>query len=911
MHEATEPTSIVTILRTESDHARRALGIGRLERQLQDCGYQVHEAQVPADFSTYRAIDGLKLVVASSPDPFLMWLKDLELFMPFSATTDGEGFAVQRIPGDLIVLEGGSETGELYACLALCDLLREERRLPEEIALEDRPDMTLRGVCLGLQRTTIEPPRLTYEYPVTPERFPWFYDRHAWIELLDRLLDYRANILYLWSGHPFSSFVDLPDWPEALEVTRDEFIRNQDMLSWLSEACEARGIWLVFSFYNIHIPLPFAEKHGLELLQNRIDPLVAAYSYEAIASFIATYPRVGLMVTLGEALRGNPDKTRWFAETILPAVAEGVRRAELEEAPPVILRGHDCDPVSAMAAGREVYSNLYTMWKYNGESLTTWLPRGKWRDLHQALAPLTGQHIMNVHILANLEPFRFMSPIYIQRSILAGRHHLGANGLHLYPLFYWDWPDAPDRSSERIRQLDRDWLWFEAWLRYAWRPERDRDTERLWWCRRLREQYGLDVDESERLLEACELSGSCLPDLLGRIGITEGNRQTFTLGMTMPQLTNAKRFHPNYELARSVARVGESIEDFVKRELKGQSHVGETPLECVARACAMADRAVDIADNISLADDDGELARIRDDIRAIARICHIYRLRIHAAIHVLIYRETMNDKCQGNLDLLRTALTDIEASVNQYRELTALTARRYRYCNSMRTKQRRIPFPDGAQFGHWQDCLPAYEKELEILRSNIEQLQHGHWPGESDAGNDEVISAAEEVAFDLLDEDAACFRLLPSADVFTDREGKIINIAAELTGLRGVRFDMGRAIADGKQLTLHLHRPAKILVAYFNSTGVQYLQKPQLETDTHADMRGGLEPVLRRAIHVRDCPSVDIHALAYDAGTHTLNLGVGAWFVAGVVAADTQFVRNDAAVSSADYQTLDWLFETS
>lgn len=54
------------------------------------------------------------------------------------------------------------------------------------------------------------------------------------------------------------------------------------------------------------------------------------------------------MVCLGEALRGTQNKTDWFARTIIPAVKQGAKEAGLKEEPPVILRGHDCDPVAAM-----------------------------------------------------------------------------------------------------------------------------------------------------------------------------------------------------------------------------------------------------------------------------------------------------------------------------------------------------------------------------------------------------------------------------------------------------------------------------------------------------------------------------------------------------------------------------------
>ena len=78
---------------------------------------------------------------------------------------------------------------------------------PEE--LKDGPEMVLRGACVGLQKMTYLPGHGVYEYPYTPESFPWFYDKEQWIKYLDMLVANRMNSLYLWNGHPFAS---LSNW---------------------------------------------------------------------------------------------------------------------------------------------------------------------------------------------------------------------------------------------------------------------------------------------------------------------------------------------------------------------------------------------------------------------------------------------------------------------------------------------------------------------------------------------------------------------------------------------------------------------------------------------------------------------------------------------------------------------------
>ena len=164
-------------------------------------------------------------------------------------------------------------------------------------------------------------------------------------------------------------------------------------------------------------------------------------------------------------------------------------------------------------------------------------------------------------------------------------------GLHLYPLFFWDWPYSPDREEKRLLQAERDWLWYQAWFRYAWNPDRDPETERLYWREVFMEHFSTDMDSADRIYRAVNALGQCAPRILRRVGITEGNRQTLSLGMTMSQFTNVKRYKPNYELWRSVSTPGEQPDDEIRRELAGEAFYGETTADMCREAVAYAKRA--------------------------------------------------------------------------------------------------------------------------------------------------------------------------------------------------------------------------------------------------------------------------------------------------------------------------------
>jgi hypothetical protein len=410
---------------------------------------------------------------------------------------------------------------------------------------------------------------------IPPENFPWFYDKDLWIRYLDMLVENRMNTLYLWNGHPFASLVELEDYPFAVEVDEETFKKNEEMFAFLTEEASKRGIWVIQMFYNIIVSKPFAEHYDIKTQdRNRpITPLISDYTRKSISAFIRKYPNVGLLVCLGEAMATYEDDVKWFTETIIPGVKDGLHALGRTDEPPIILRAHDTDCKMVMEKALPLYKNLYTMHKYNGESLTTYEPRGPWSEIHRELSALGSVHIDNVHILANLEPFRYGSPDFIRKSVQAMHRVHGANGLHLYPqASYWDWPYTADKLSngERLLQIDRDWIWYKSWGRYAWKANRPADEEKAYWIKQLGDFYGCGKD-AVHILEAYEQTGEISPKLTRRFAITEGNRQTFLLGMFMSQLVNPYKYKIYPGFYESCGPEGEKLIEYVEKKWKKET----------------------------------------------------------------------------------------------------------------------------------------------------------------------------------------------------------------------------------------------------------------------------------------------------------------------------------------------------
>ena len=129
--------------------------------------------------------------------------------------------------------------------------------------------------------------------------------------------------------------------------------------------------------------------------------------------------------------------------------------------------------------------------------------------------------------------------------------------------------------------------------------------------------------------------------------------------------------------------------------------------------------------------------------------------------------------------------------------------------------------------------------------------------------------------------------------------------------MTGIRMGKKQAAEQGAKIKLHLEEDSQILIGYFKTKGVNnpWLKVPELETDTHADDRGGLDVVFGEALKVDSCPVVNIHAFQYEKGTYELYLGNGAYVIAGIVPAGKKLNARHAGLAGDTLEMLDWMFE--
>ena len=773
-------------------------------------------------------------------------------------------------------------------------------------SVSEVPQMVMRGTCIGLQKTVYLPGHAVYEYPYTPENFPWFYDKAEWIKYLDMMVENKYNSLYLWNGHPFASLVKLKDYPFALEVDEETFKKNEEIFSFLTHEADRRGIWVIQMFYNIILSKPFADHYGLKTQDRHrpITPLISDYTRKSIAAFIEKYPNVGLLVCLGEAMATIDDDVTWMKETIIPGIKDGLKTHSLKDGrealPPIVLRSHDTDGPRVLKESLPLYSNIYTMSKYTGESLTTYEPGGPWGETHQQLAEAAPVHIDNVHILANLEPWRWSSPAFIQKTVQAMHRVHHSKGLHLYPqASYWDWPYTADKlpNGKRLKQLDRDWMWYKAWGRYAWNDQRHDDE--TYWKQLLSDYYGISEEAASHLLTAYDEAGEIAPKLLRRFGITEGNRQTLLLGMTMAQLVNPYKFTIYPGFYESCGPQGEKLIEYVEKEYKGQPHVGELPLDIVDQCVRHGRNAVQemtLAMKVTPTQHADEFRRVWNDICCYNKFALAFHWKVKAAEQVLRYKWTKDVK------YLDAAVPLLEKSMEHWRDLCDLTDATYLYANSMQTAQRRIPVGgDGGKMKTWRELAVVYQAELDAFKENIGKIKHPV------VHKDVTIQPAKPAKVTILSPlSTPLIPLKKGAILFENRpDTPVDSVAPELVGLQALVLNRDTTRIVGTTIEYESNKPVKLLVGLFKDDDSKFAKAPKLEIDATGNEYGQAEPILTNAISIVQLPKVNIHQYSLPAGRNTIRLPKGILMVAGFTQSNIK--PRDCALNGPSTE-VDWLF---
>ncbi|MEM9251474.1 MAG: hypothetical protein AAGB29_03900 [Planctomycetota bacterium] len=270
------------------------------------------------------------------------------------ASQPPQGFEITREASGAWRVVGSDDYGLMYGVLDLGESLR----LGLDPVKKARPAIHRRGLKFNIPMDARSP---SYDDSGDSARrnIPEVWDREFWHGFLDAIAEHRYNVLTLWCNHPFTTMVELEDYPDvaipdvavpAYEVDDWELIQYrkarlqepgqyevvkpmsmpEKIEHWrhVMRYAKDRGIDIYFITWNIWL-------HGAEgkygISYDQADPDTVAYLRESMKQMVLTYPDLkGFGVTAGEhmnkKLEGEHSVENWlwntYGEGIVEALAE-------------------------------------------------------------------------------------------------------------------------------------------------------------------------------------------------------------------------------------------------------------------------------------------------------------------------------------------------------------------------------------------------------------------------------------------------------------------------------------------------------------------------------------------------------------------------------------------------------------
>lgn len=136
--------------------------------------------------------------------------------------------------------------------------------------------------------------------------------------------------------------------------------------------------------------------------------------------------------------------------------------------------------------------------------------------------------------------------------------------------------------------------------------------------------------------------------------------------------------------------------------------------------------------------------------------------------------------------------------------------------------------------------------------------------------------------------------LTPFANVFLGSKNSITRLAPELSGLKAVQLPIADGNFSSLALTFQFNNPAQLLVGIFRDS----LNPQDMAMLRAINFGKGVlakDAILTNAISVTGMPSVDVYAVSFLKGTHTINYSGGKpWLLLGAVDKGQAFAKRDA-----------------
>jgi hypothetical protein len=585
--------------------------------------------------------DNKKIIIAlASQNEVTKVLTDQGGSLPIGLGEQAYGLRVTETPQKTYWALGGDVNGAMYGGLQIAENIRFED-FSGTSNTDESPAILKRGIKLNIP---FDKESLTYGRSGAHgihNAISNVWDMTFWTTWLDEMARHRYNVLSLWSNHPFTSMIKMPDYPDVAIQNVTNFDGEAKSMSidekidfWKKVMTHAKSRGFEFYLFNWNIWTDGASgKYGItdEKPEAATSQATIAYMRKCMTMLLETYPDLaGFGITQGEHMSDNDaDNTAFLAKTYGMGVAD-YAKAHPERKFTLIHRWHLAD----FAEIKQNFSELFELqnvkfemsYKYSlAHMYSNPLPQ-RMSEMH--FKPLR-EHNLKSWLTVRNDDFYYhnwgdpnFARAYINGMANKGDwfvgFYMGSDGYCPTRTFF-----SKNSVTQELLEVQRQWYMFMLWGRLSYNPSIPDTVFKNYMALRYP-----DVS-SESLFSAWTKASSGLPKV--------GDIITGTLGRDNQWWPEACQSEDGFLTA----------EDFGNAEAsKGSAlaSIADTAsgnLDDKKSAYAVADEIeADALEALSLvsgmsAHPNAELRVVIDNIKAMSYLTIYYAYKIRGAVHLV------------------------------------------------------------------------------------------------------------------------------------------------------------------------------------------------------------------------------------------------------------------------------------
>ena len=592
-------------------------------------------------------------------------------------TLKAEGYLIQKKDNQVVVI-GKDEAGAMYGGMDLAETIRSEG-VDAIVAKEESPYMQMRGVKFNVP-LDVRTPSYTHMGDAAQKNIEEVWSFDFWKEYIDTLANYRYNYISLWSLHPFPSLVKVPEYPDVAlnDVMRstgpfeeyydlrtiglDEkaFYKNREVVKEMT-IDEKISFWKKVMAYGKSRNVDFYiitwnifsygvdGKHGID--NTPTNRTTIDYFRKSVKSLILTYPDLaGIGITTGENMYADghehtdkrkktkmtaAEKEDWMVDTYLAGTLDAIRD-QPDRNIRFIHRQHEAGVDMVLEKMKPLMDHPNVDFILSFKYAKAHVYSATKQPYHEKYVIDIRDKVKTIWTLRNddIYLFRWAAPDFVREFVknipydVSQGYYYGHDG----------WINGReftqiDHESPRKLEVDKHWLQWMLWGRFAYNP--DYSNERI--IAMIAQRFP-EVDGS-KLFDAWQKASMVYPRVTGlHWGPLDFHWYIEGTRSHIRKTKNETGFHDVNEFIRlgshKFANVL-SIKDFSKGKKADGNMTPFEMADLIEKDCVEALSIVGAFNNVT----NKELQLTLDDIKIICEMGLSYADKIRGSTHVALARE--------------------------------------------------------------------------------------------------------------------------------------------------------------------------------------------------------------------------------------------------------------------------------